>query len=460
MDFSGKKILIFGLGRSGLAASRALIARDARVTLTDKREGAALGAALSDAQRLPISLALGGHDLGLLEGVEAVVLSPGVPGNLEILRQARQRGIVILSEIELAYQLAAASHRWVAVTGTNGKTTTTSLLAAMFEKSGQPYLCGGNIGKALADEVGALDEAGVVVAEVSSFQLEEIHAFKPEVAVITNLTPDHLDRYSGLAAYAAAKARVFENQGSQDWLVLNALDLGLLELAKNAKSRRLLFDRTREVESGAWIEAGQIWLRLERGSAPLALLPLERLLLRGPHNQENALAAAAAAFAMGLTPQTIVAALENFAGVEHRLEACGELNGVRFVNDSKATNVDSVEKALQSFNEPVHLILGGRDKEGDFTRLADLIQGHVARLYLLGEAADKIFSQVGSLKPVSRVDSMEEAVALAFRQAKPGEWVLLSPGCASFDMFNHYEHRGQVFKEAVRQLGRLARREP
>jgi UDP-N-acetylmuramoylalanine--D-glutamate ligase len=254
-----------------------------------------------------------------------------------------------------------------------------------------------------------------------------------------------------MAAYAAAKARIFENQGPSDFLVLNALDPGLLSLCAPARATRLLFHRHAAVAQGAWIEGGRLWLRLP-GRAALDLMPLSELRLRGPHNHENALAAALAAHAAGVDPGAIARTLRDFAGVEHRLEFCGEIGGVCFVNDSKATNVDSVEKALQSFDEPVHLILGGRDKEGDFRRLESLIRDKVARLIFVGEAADKIASQVGHLKESTRVTSMEGAVEEGLRRAKKGEWVLLSPGCASFDMFKNYEHRGRVFKDAVAGL--------
>jgi UDP-N-acetylmuramoylalanine--D-glutamate ligase len=454
-DFKGKKVVIFGVGRSGLAAARALSRHGASVVLSDKREAKELGAYATEASTAGFGLALGGHAETLLETCSLIVLSPGVPGTLGILSQARSRGIEIWSEIELAYRLA--QRRWTAITGTNGKTTTTALIAAIYERAGKSFLCGGNIGRALADEVERLDEGGTVVAEVSSFQLEEIHRFKPEVALITNLTPDHLDRYPDMQAYTAAKARIFENQSSEDFLVLNAMDANVMQMAKLAKSTPLYFSREAAQTQGAWIEAGEIKLRL-KGASVQSLMPLSKVRLRGPHNHENVMAAALATAAAGLDLAAIAVSLESFAGVEHRLELCGEISGVRFVNDSKATNVDSVEKALQSFNEPVHLILGGRDKEGDFNKLSDLIRDHVKHLYLLGEATEKIEKQVGAWKPLSRVTSLEEAVTLGFQNAKKGDWVLLSPGCASFDMFNNYEHRGRVFKEAVAALSKTGSR--
>ncbi|MES2202536.1 MAG: UDP-N-acetylmuramoyl-L-alanine--D-glutamate ligase [candidate division FCPU426 bacterium] len=448
MVYQGKIGVVFGAGRSGLAAMRALLARGASVRLTDKRPASALAVAAAEAEALDVKVFWGGHPAELLDQADFVVLSPGVPGDLPILSAARKAGIVVLSEIELAFNLAP--RRWVAVTGTNGKTTTTSLIAAMFERAAFPYLCGGNIGRALADEVDRLDPRGTVVAEVSSFQLEEIHSFKPAVALITNLTPDHLDRYKTMQAYVAAKARIFENQDNKDFLILNAEDGPLLELAEGARSRKLFFSRLRPVKQGAWIEKGQIMIRVEDLALPL--MPLEDLKLRGPHNQENALAASLAAAAAGLPFEAIARTLREFSPVEHRLEECGSLDGIGFINDSKATNVDSVEKALQSFKEPVHLILGGRDKAGDFTRLASLVRERVAEILLIGEAADVIERQLHGLVPTRRVSNMQEAVNKGFEAAKKGEWVLLSPGCASFDMFDNYEHRGRVFKAAVAEL--------
>lgn len=449
MELRGKKALVFGLGRSGLAAARALLAHGASVTLTDRKSDAELAKFAPEARALGLGLALGGHPDGLLDGQDLIVLSPGVPGNIPILGAARARGLEVLGEIELAFRLAR--RRWLAVTGTNGKTTTTSLLAAMVAEAGAPFLLGGNIGAGLADRVEGLEADGLVVAELSSFQLEECRLFRPEVAVLCNLTPDHLDRYPSMEAYGAAKARIFMNQSPEDTLVFNALDWALGSLCAPAKSRKLLFHRGAEVPEGAWISQGKLFLRLP-GQKSVELMPRELLKLRGPHNEENALAAAAAAFAAGIGPAAIRRALEGFSGVEHRLEFCGEAQGVRFVNDSKATNVDSVEKALQSFHEPLSLILGGRDKEGDFSRLKGLVKERVARIYLIGEAADKVERQLGGIKPMHRVARLEDAVERGLRETEKGGWVLLSPGCASFDMFDNYEHRGRVFKQAVAQL--------
>jgi UDP-N-acetylmuramoylalanine--D-glutamate ligase len=325
------------------------------------------------------------------------------------------------------------------------------LVYAMFEAAQVPALLGGNIGQALADRTLDAPADTAVVAEVSSFQLEDIKNFSPAVAVVTNLTPDHLDRYNGMEAYANAKARVFENMDARGHLVSNAMDAGVQQLCSRSRATAWRFSRVAEQSVGAWSKDGTLWLR-EPGGGAQAIMPLAELKLRGPHNLENALAAACAAAAFGLPLDAIADALRHFAGVEHRLEPAGEHLGVRFVNDSKATNVDSVEKALQSFEEPVHLILGGRDKEGDFRALSALVRQHVARIYTIGEAAEKVASQLQGRAPIEACGDLATAVRSAASQAKPGEWVLLSPGCASFDQFDNYEHRGRVFKALVQSL--------
>jgi UDP-N-acetylmuramoylalanine--D-glutamate ligase len=292
-----------------------------------------------------------------------------------------------------------------------------------------------------------------VVAEVSSFQLEDVATFKPAVAVWTNLTPDHLDRHGAMEAYAAAKARIFENMDGRDHLVFNGMDPALEAICSRSRAAHWRFLRGREAKVGAWELGGTLWLR-EPGSQARALLPLENLRLRGPHNLENSLAAAAAAAAFGLPLEALAATLRDFAGVEHRLEQCGEVRGVRFVNDSKGTNVDSVEKALQSFGEPVHLILGGRDKAGDFGALAKLVRERVKAVYTIGEAAAKVESQLKAAGSIVPCGDLVTAMRRALDAAHKGEWVLLSPGCASFDQFRNYEERGRAFKDEVSRLAK------
>lgn len=445
----GKNILVFGLGRSGLAAARALRRQGCRVTVTDSKAESALGEMPAELKGLGIPLAAGGHPLSLLEGVDLLLLSPGVPHSLPILEEAARRNLPRWGELELAWKLSKC--RWVAITGTNGKTTTTTLTGELFKRAGEPHLVGGNIGLALADRAGELPVEATVVAEVSSFQLDDIESFRPDAAAILNITPDHLDRYAGMEAYAESKARIFRNQTAEDTLVLNAADPRLKNFATRCKSQVLWFSGQGAVESGAFVREGRVILRLP-GRPEKEVMGAHEIGIRGPHNLENALAALCLGAASGLPVQTMAGALRDFKGVEHRLERCGVVRGVEFVNDSKGTNVDSVQKALQSFERPIHLILGGRDKAGDFTALAGLIETRVAALYFIGEASEKIASQVGHLKPSCRVTDLADAVRRCFKAASAGQVVLLSPGCASFDMFQNYEHRGRTFKAEVAQL--------
>jgi len=452
-ELKHKSVVVLGAGLSGLAAASALAAHGAKVTLSDMKPLTELAAAAAVGAEAGFHLAPGGHPEALLKDCVLVVLSPGVPGHSPFVQAARAKGIPVISEIELAFRLKPL--RWLAVTGTNGKTTTTSLLHAMFVQAQWPVLLGGNIGEALADRVEKASDETAVVAEVSSFQLEDIESFKPSVAIWTNLTPDHLDRYADLQAYGAAKARMIENMDGRDHLVSNAMDAGVQRHCQGNRAVQWHFARAKEVPVGAWELGGTLWLR-EPGGEVRALMSLKDLRLRGPHNLENALAAACAATAFGLPFDAVAATLRSFAGVEHRLEPCGDVKGIHFVNDSKATNVDSVEKALQSFVEPVHLILGGKDKEGDFTTLDALVRKGVARIYTIGAAAEKVEKQLAGAAAMSPSGDLETAMRRALTHAKPGEWVLLSPGCASFDQFKNYEHRGQVFKDVVRKMKREA----
>jgi UDP-N-acetylmuramoylalanine--D-glutamate ligase len=447
-QLAGRKAVVFGLGKSGLAAVRALLSLGAQVVATDKRERGQLEPYAGQAEALGASLALGGHPEGLAQGAALVVVSPGVPHTLPALVQAQAAGVPRISELELAWCLSRSP--WAAITGTNGKTTTTSLLQFLFTLAGRPSLMGGNIGTALADKTASLAPAAVVVAEVSSFQLDDMPSFKPRVAVVTNITPDHLDRYPSMQAYVESKARVAANQDAGDVLVLNNADPYCPLLASRAQSRVWLFSRQGEIGQGAFLRQGQVMLRT--GGVERALLPAAEIGIRGPHNLENAMAAALAGAALGLPDEAMAKGLREFKGVEHRLEDCGQVRGVRFINDSKGTNVDSVEKALQSFAGPIQLILGGRDKHGDFTALKQLIRERVPRVLLLGEASDVIEAQLKGLVPMLRVRDMADAVRQGFAASRPGGWVLLSPGCASFDMYRSYEHRGQVFKEEVERL--------
>jgi UDP-N-acetylmuramoylalanine--D-glutamate ligase len=366
--------------------------------------------------------------------------------------EADRLGVPTVSEVELAFQASTAP--WLAITGTNGKSTTTALAGALLQAAGRHAWVAGNIGTALSEGIESVGPDGVVVAEVSSFQLERTVTFRPRVAVLLNLTPDHLDRYPDVAAYAAAKARVFAFQKADDFAVLNADDPETLRLAEGGRARALTFSRRGRVPSGAFLEDGAIWWSFE-GQAE-RILPVGELGIPGPHNVENALAAVAAVLALGVLDTaegraSVARGLSGFHGLEHRLEPAGTVNGRRFFNDSKATNVDSMRQALLSFGHPLTVLAGGRDKHGDFPGLAALAEERIDHLVLFGEAAPVIAAAWPRVAQ-ERATDLEDAVRRAYRATPEGGVIVLSPGCASFDMFRDYEDRGRRFKDEVRKL--------
>jgi UDP-N-acetylmuramoylalanine--D-glutamate ligase len=379
---------------------------------------------------------------------DLIVVSPGVPTELELLNLARAKQIPIWGEVELASRLTSA--RFLGITGTNGKSTTTSLLGAMLEAAGFPTVVAGNIGTALCEVVTRLTPSHWVVAELSSFQLETIVSFRPHVAVLLNLAPDHLDRYPDLASYYAAKARIFLNQTAEDCAVLNADDPLTLEWAREIRSRPLLFSRTRTMGDGAYVRNDHLVVR--RAGQSEAVCRVEEIRIQGLHNLENSLAAAAAAAAIEAPAAAIGAALRRFPGLPHRLELVAEVDGVRYVNDSKGTNVGAVVKSLEGYRSGVILIAGGKDKGGDFRPLRPLLETRAKTLLLLGQARDAIRNQLSGACPMEEVGSLPAAVARAAEIAVAGDTVLLSPACASFDMFRDFEERGEVFRQAVRDL--------
>ncbi len=444
-----KRVAVVGLGRSGAAAARLLSVRGAQVVVTDDKPADRVGGFLQAAKALPgVQLALGGISAEAVLNADLVVVSPGVPIDHDLLRQAREKGVKVIGEMELAFGYCPAPI--VAITGTNGKTTTTTWLARMLEDAGFRAVACGNIGRAFSEAVFDLAREDWAVLEVSSFQLEAVREFKPKLAAVLNVTPDHLDRHGSMQAYAEMKARVFANQDAEDAVVLNASDKFTPALSGMARARKYLFGFPKEGRvngtPGCFIAGDALELMGAR------LIPLSEIGIPGPHNQENAAAAALLAHLCGVPSASIATTLNAFRGVEHRIEFCGEAGGVRFVNDSKGTNVDSVEKALQSFPAPIVLILGGRDKKGDFTRLLPLIRERVSRVMAIGEARPQIVEQLASEVPVVEAATLEEAVAGAFAAAQPRGTVLLSPGCASFDMFRDYEDRGRRFKAIVTEL--------
>ncbi len=466
MDVKGKKVIVVGLARSGVGAANLLHQLGASVTVTDKKKPEELGPYIEEL--LPgIQYSMGSHPVELFEAADLIVVSPGVPLSIAPLKAASERGITVIGELELAYQ-SAGGHKtaFLAVTGTNGKSTTTSLLDAMLKKGGFSTLLGGNIGNALTPALLELKGRPMqfpdfIVAEVSSFQLDTVHAFKPHGAAILNITPDHLDRYGSMSDYVDSKCRIFLNQDQHDFIVLNADDPMTVEIVKRTGSHLpekegnhrgpqiFYFSRKKEI-TGAYYKSGVIHFSLP-GLSSFTLNP-SFFKIKGVHNIENAMAASVMALLSGCEPGAVADALAEFPGLEHRLEFVREMEGITFINDSKGTNVGAVVKSLESFNGPIVLIAGGRDKDGDFTGLRPFIKDKVKALVLIGEARDKIKKAVGDSTEIFMGNSLGEAVAKAKELASPGDVVLLSPACASFDMFRDFEHRGRQFKELVGNL--------
>jgi len=431
-----------------VAAANLLAGIGARVTVTDAKDEAALGDYVG--MLAPgIDKSLGSHPDELFTEAGLVVVSPGVPLSIEPIRKARESGATVIGELELAYMVSDS--RFIAVTGSNGKSTTTTLVGMMLARSGMDVLVGGNIGNALTEDPRALMGRDWVVAEVSSFQLEAIENFRPNVAAILNITPDHLDRYASMEEYAGAKARVFMNQAARDVLVYNADDeLAAAEAAK-APSRKIPFSATVPLEVGVYVRDGVI-VDGTRVGEHQEIMRAADVRIKGAHNLENALAAAAVSISAGAGRYAVEYTLKEFTGLEHRLEHVADIGGVGYYNDSKGTNVGAVMKSLESFDSPVILIAGGLDKHGDFGQLVPLVKERVKRLVLIGEAAEKIETALGEYTDTVVAADMEEAVRIAKESSSSGDVVLLSPACASFDMFDNFEHRGRVFKESVTRL--------
>ncbi len=447
-DLNGRRVVVVGLARSGKAAVELLLSRGARVTATDARNADALGLGPDPWRGRGVRLELSGHTAGVLHGADLLVVSPGVHSDAPIVVEAAERGIPVIGELELAYRVSKGT--WLAVTGTNGKTTTTALLGELVKRTGRPTVVAGNIGVAVSAEVTRIPDDGYVVAEVSSFQLDTIDTFRPRVAVLLNITEDHLDRYSSFSAYADSKARVFENQISTDFAVVNVDDPLVAEVAGLLDSTVVPVSTRREVAGGVFVRDGRLVSQV--GGVERVLIETSRLGLPGPHNLANAAAAAGAAMAIGVETEAAADVLAGFAPLPHRMETVCESGGVRYVNDSKATNVESVMCALQSYEEPVVLIAGGKDKGSDFGRLAELVRTRVRALVLIGEAAPKMSSAWSGIRPIETADTLEDAVECAARLAQRGDVVLLSPACASFDMFHDFEDRGDRFREIARRV--------
>ncbi len=448
MEIKDKKISIIGAVKSGVGAAKLIKRLGGIPFVSDSGNADKLADSIKVLIENEIEYEFGSHTEKIFE-CDLIVISPGVPTNSAIIQKATERKIKIISEIELAYNFCKG--KIVAITGTNGKTTTTSLTGHIFKECGFKTYVAGNIGEAFSEIALDVNENDIVVLEVSSFQLDFIDRFRPTIAMILNITPDHLNRYDyKLQNYIAAKLRIYLNQNSNDFLILNRDSESLVKSLSKHQSRDLYFSISSKEDNGSYLEDGKI-LFYENKELVFTCKTSE-INLKGEHNYANAMAAIMAAKIFGADNQKIIAALGSFPGVDHRLELVRELAGVKYINDSKATNIDAVWYALRSFDEPIFLILGGLDKGNDYNQIKDLIVEKVKKIYAIGTSAEKIFNFFHKTVKVEIMKSLEDAILEASREARANEVVLLSPACASFDMFRSYEHRGEVFKEAVSKL--------
>ena len=446
----GDAILIIGAARSGVASAEYLLSIGKQIVISDMNTKLAEDVE-TQLGHASVSYVWGKQpDVAALQP-ELIVMSPGVPLSIPPVVKARELGIPVISEPELAFRYSDVP--FVAITGTNGKTTTTTLTAFLLEKEGRKVVAGGNIGLPLISQCPQMSANDIVVAEMSSFQLESVDSFCPKVAVVMNLTPDHLDRHKTMEAYAAAKANIFKNQGPEEYLLLNKDDAIVAAMAAGAKSHVYYFSQQEILDEGIWLEDGNLVYRLDKNGAPQVLIPAAEIGIVGSHNWQNAMAASLAALLMGQQPEIIAERLRAFKGVAHRMEPVATIDGVLYVNDSKGTNPDSTEKALGSYGKrPIVLIAGGRNKGSDMAVLVPLMRAHCRGVVLVGEATGDFidaFKRTGYTDYVC-ADSFEDAVAKAREMAQSGDVVLLSPACASWDMFDNFEQRGDLFKELVK----------
>ncbi len=447
MDLRGKNVLVVGMARTGIATAKFLKAKGSLVTTTEMKPEEEMREAVQELKGMDLSAEWGGHQTATFLKQDLIVVSPGIDLNMDPVQEAIRHGVRVISEIELASHFIHVPI--LAITGTNGKTTTTLLLGEMLKEDGRRVGVGGNVGEPLILFADGGDRWEVLVVEISSFQLEAIEDFRPRISVLLNITEDHLDRYSSYGDYIQAKVRIFANQNSGDLAVLNGDDPIVMQYGGKAKAKKVLFSMRERLGEGTFSDGQTISLRFEGKGEEY---PLDKAPLKGVHNVENMMAALTAARIFGCSKKAVQNALDRFRGLEHRLEFVREIGGVRFYNDSKGTNVGSVVKSLLSFSEPVVLIAGGKDKNGDLSPLKELVQKRVKRLVLLGEAKERMNRELGGMTDTVIAGTMEEAVSLAREKAKGGEVVLLSPACSSFDMFKDYKERGRVFKEAVHRL--------
>ncbi len=452
MDLKNKKVLVVGLGRSGLSAALFLRAQGAQVTVSDVRSADLLAKEIPALLDAGIMVEAGGHGLLTFRRQDMIVVSPGVPLDTPELKQVRSFGQPIIGELELAARYLRG--HILAITGSNGKTTTTTLVGKILSEAGLAAQVGGNIGLPVIELVEKSTLETWNVLEVSSFQLETVVQFHPRIAVILNITPDHLARHGSMENYIAAKERIFANQNAGDILVLNADDDAAHRCAARASSKVYWFSRSRVVRQGAFVHQDMVVYVAQEGAAMEPVVPVAAIPLKGAHNLENVLAAVCAARLAGVSAESIRRSVESFRAVEHRLEFVASVNGVDYYNDSKATNVDATAKAIAAFAGGVHLILGGKDKNSDYTQLAPLLRERVKAVYTIGSAAEKIEQQIAGVVKIVSAQTLEKAMEDAAEAARPGDTVLLAPACSSFDQFENYEQRGRVFKEQVLNLGR------
>jgi UDP-N-acetylmuramoylalanine--D-glutamate ligase len=450
-ELRGKRVLVVGLARTGVATALFCAARGAIMTATDMRTEKEFSESLGPLHAAGIKIELGVHQENTFLDQDLIIPSPGVAADAPLLQVARAKGVTIWSEIELAGRFLCG--RLIGITGSNGKTTTTSMIEHILRNAGFPTILAGNIGTPLISRVELSSDQTIAVAELSSFQLELIESFRPNISVFLNLTPDHLDRHHTLESYGRAKARIFENQTEADFAVLNADDPAATPYTPT-KPQVFWFSRKQRVAQGAFVRENEIIFRQAGNES--AVLKLSDIPLAGAHNLENVLAAVTATRLAGADAASIAKGVRSFAGVEHRLEFVAEIAGVRYYNDSKATNVDATLKALDSFPGRILILLGGKDKGSDYTVLQKPLRDKAILALLIGAAADKIESQIAGSVAIERAGTIERAVETVSHAARPGDVVLLAPACASFDQFQNYEHRGRVFKDLVHQLERQA----
>ena len=447
MDFKNKNTLVVGLARSGVSAANLLHKLGANVTVTDEKGEDEL---LENIKRLSkgVSLKLGGHDSVNINEIDLTIISPGVPWDSPFLNKLRRKGIRIMSEVEFAFQQLQAP--FIAITGTNGKTTTTTLTGDMLKRGGKKVFVGGNIGNPLCEEVLNGGNSELVLSEISTFQMEGIETFKPYISAILNITPDHLDRHESMDEYIELKKRVFINQDENDYMILNLDDEIAAGFSTEVRGKKVFFSRLKEVENGAFVREDKIIFKNDGREETVC--SLKDLKLIGVHNIENTLASVAISGICGISGKIMRDVISEFKGIKHRMELVREIRGIRFINDSKGTNVGATVKSLQSFNEPIILIAGGKDKGSDYLPLKGLIEERVKFLILIGDAKKKIAKNLNGFKNRIEADTLENAVKEGYKRAKSGDIVLLSPACASFDMFRDYEDRGEQFEEIVNRL--------